>query len=152
MLAAVRPYNEETFTDDTMTVHQVPLFGQFKPFFFSFKSPFLSWEGFHSRMIDCSLQQSQEETEGSRAAAARVPRKERNFKIKAEDGIQVSLQTLQISLNKRKIKKIVGLCSNNEDCYKINIQDSLWSIITEKKIIYFLNWEWKFTVYMLTLL
>lgn len=30
ILTAVRPYTEETYVDDTMTVYQVPIFGEFK--------------------------------------------------------------------------------------------------------------------------
>uniref|UniRef100_A0A665TAZ6 Zinc phosphodiesterase ELAC protein 2 n=1 Tax=Echeneis naucrates TaxID=173247 RepID=A0A665TAZ6_ECHNA len=37
---SVRPYTAETYTDDTMTVHQVPIFGEFV-FFFSASPPLL---------------------------------------------------------------------------------------------------------------
>uniref|UniRef100_A0A665TJJ6 Zinc phosphodiesterase ELAC protein 2 n=1 Tax=Echeneis naucrates TaxID=173247 RepID=A0A665TJJ6_ECHNA len=38
---SVRPYTAETYTDDTMTVHQVPIFGEFV-FFFSASPPLLN--------------------------------------------------------------------------------------------------------------
>lgn len=74
--AAVRPYTEEAYTDDTMTVHQVPIFGEFRSvsYFLILTS---ASESVSNRELIVTLQLSQRITAGStppgRAAPLEVP-------------------------------------------------------------------------------
>uniref|UniRef100_A0A4W6FJ99 Zinc phosphodiesterase ELAC protein 2 n=1 Tax=Lates calcarifer TaxID=8187 RepID=A0A4W6FJ99_LATCA len=81
---SVRPYTEEAYTDDTMTVHQVPIFGEFRSvsYFLILTS---ASESVSNRELIVTLQLSQRITAGNtppgRAAPLELHPKKGNFLV-----------------------------------------------------------------------